>query len=153
MPLDLVSDVNHLASSKLFGKSILVQLHLSIMILSEVSAQTLDVIPDVLVLSCITCTHMDEDCVQVAPLEAEQPQLPQPFLGRRCSSPSASLSLLQELQVSLVLRNPKVATAFQTSQPSAWLSTQQGGSDPQELLGKLPAGFTTAANQRICWKR
>lgn len=45
MALDLVSDVNHLASSKLFGKSVLVQLHLSIIILSEVSAQTLDIIP------------------------------------------------------------------------------------------------------------
>lgn len=38
MALDLVSDVNQLASSKLFGKSVLVQLHLSIIILSEVSA-------------------------------------------------------------------------------------------------------------------
>lgn len=30
MALDLVSDVNHLAPSKLFGKIVLVQLHLSI---------------------------------------------------------------------------------------------------------------------------
>lgn len=62
MALDLVSDVNHLAFSKLFGTSVLVQLHLSIIILSEVSAQTLDIIPDILVLYCITCIHLDEDC-------------------------------------------------------------------------------------------
>lgn len=59
MALDLVSDVNHLASSKLFGKSVLVQLHLSIISLSEVSAQTLNIIPIISVLSCIICIHTD----------------------------------------------------------------------------------------------
>jgi len=58
--LDLVSDVNHLASSKLFGKSVLVQLHPSIISLSEVSVQTLNIIPVISVLSCIICIHTDE---------------------------------------------------------------------------------------------
>lgn len=60
MALDLVSDVNHLASSKLFGKSVLVQLHLSIISLSRVSIQTLNIIPVISVLSCIICIHTDE---------------------------------------------------------------------------------------------
>lgn len=68
MALDLVSDVNHLASSKLFGKSVLVQLHLSIISLSEVSVQRLNITPFISVLSCIICIHTDEPgeelCVQ-----------------------------------------------------------------------------------------
>lgn len=60
MALDLVSDVNHLASSKLFGKSVLLQLHLSIISLSKVSVQTLNIIPVISVLSCIICIHTDE---------------------------------------------------------------------------------------------
>lgn len=60
MALDLVSLVNHLAPSKLFGKSVLVQLHLSIISLSEVSVQTLDIIRVISLLSCIICIHTDE---------------------------------------------------------------------------------------------
>lgn len=60
MALDLVSVVNHLASSKQFGKSVLVQLHLSIISLSEVSVQTLNIIRVISLLSCIICIHTDE---------------------------------------------------------------------------------------------
>lgn len=57
---DLVSNVNHSTSSKLFGKSILVQTHLNIISLSEVSVQTPHIIPVISALSCIICIHPDE---------------------------------------------------------------------------------------------
>lgn len=94
--LDLVSDVNHLASSKLLGKNVLVQLHLSIISLSEVSVQTLNIIPVISVLSCIICIHTDETgeelCVHmnfIQPWRVDnQPRLPpallrQPKVGCR----------------------------------------------------------------------
>lgn len=60
MAHDLVSNVNHSTSSKLFGKSILVQTHLNIISLSEVSVQTPHIIPVISALSCIICIHPDE---------------------------------------------------------------------------------------------
>lgn len=72
---DLVSNVNHSPSSKLFGKSILVQTHLNIISLSEVSVQAPHIIPVISVLSCIICIHPDETgevlCVQ---MNFKQPQ-------------------------------------------------------------------------------